>query len=32
MTVEDWVTRRRLLDRLGIIQLAAVLGGSLGGM
>ena len=33
MTVEDWVNAQaRLLDRLGIQQLAAVLGGSLGGM
>ena len=33
MTVEDWVdAQARLLDRLGIEQLAAVLGGSLGGM
>ena len=33
MTVEDWVdVQARLLDRLGITQLAAVLGGSLGGM
>ena len=33
MTVEDWVdAQARLLDRLGIVQLAAVLGGSLGGM
>lgn len=33
MTVEDWVNAQaRLLDRLGITQLAAVLGGSLGGM
>ena len=33
MTVEDWVdAQARLLDRLGIGQLAAVLGGSLGGM
>ena len=33
MTVEDWVdAQARLLDRLGIDQLAAVLGGSLGGM
>jgi len=33
MTVEDWVDAQvRLLDRLGIGQLAAVLGGSLGGM
>lgn len=33
MTVEDWVdAQTRLLDRLGIQQLAAVLGGSLGGM
>jgi homoserine O-acetyltransferase len=33
MTVEDWVdTQARLLDRLGITQLAAVMGGSLGGM
>ncbi len=33
MTVEDWVdVQARLLDRLGITQLAAVMGGSLGGM
>jgi homoserine O-acetyltransferase len=33
MTVEDWVdTQARLVERLGISQLAAVLGGSLGGM
>ena len=33
VTVEDWVNAQaRLLDRLGIAQLAAVLGGSLGGM
>ena len=33
VTVEDWVdAQARLLDRLGIVQLAAVLGGSLGGM
>ena len=33
MTVEDWVdAQARLLDALGIEQLAAVLGGSLGGM
>jgi homoserine O-acetyltransferase len=33
MTVEDWVdAQAKLLDRLGIGQLAAVLGGSLGGM
>jgi homoserine O-acetyltransferase/O-succinyltransferase len=33
MTVEDWVdAQARLLDRLGIGQLAAVIGGSLGGM
>ncbi len=33
VTVEDWVTAQaRLLDQLGITQLAAVLGGSLGGM
>jgi homoserine O-acetyltransferase len=33
MTVEDWVdAQARLLDVLGIEQLAAVLGGSLGGM
>ncbi len=33
MTVEDWVdAQARLLDRLGIAQLAAVMGGSLGGM
>ena len=32
VTVEDWVdAQARLLDRLGIRQLAAVLGGSLGG-
>ena len=32
-TVEDWVdAQARLLTRLGIMQLAAVLGGSLGGM
>jgi len=32
-TVEDWVdAQARLLDRLGITRLAAVLGGSLGGM
>ncbi len=32
-TVEDWVdSQARLLDRLGIAQLAAVIGGSLGGM
>jgi homoserine O-acetyltransferase len=32
-TVEDWVdTQARLVDRLGIAQLAAVIGGSLGGM
>jgi homoserine O-acetyltransferase len=32
-TVEDWVdAQARLMDRLGIEQLAAVLGGSLGGM
>ncbi|MDF1486311.1 homoserine O-acetyltransferase [Ramlibacter sp. H39-3-26] len=32
-TVEDWVdAQARLLDRLGIGQLAAVMGGSLGGM
>ena len=33
MTVEDWVSAQALLlDRLGITQLAAVMGGSLGGM
>ncbi len=33
VTVEDWVdAQARVLDRLGIQQLAAVLGGSLGGM
>ncbi|MCW7538846.1 homoserine O-acetyltransferase [Aquabacterium sp. A7-Y] len=33
VTVEDWVqAQARLLDRLGITHLAAVLGGSLGGM
>src|SRR6478736_4322666 len=33
MTVEDWVdAQARLLDGLGIEQLAAVMGGSLGGM
>src|SRR5437764_10508975 len=33
LTVEDWVdAQARLLDTLGIGQLAAVLGGSLGGM
>ena len=33
VTVEDWVdAQARLLDRLGIAQLAAVVGGSLGGM
>ena len=33
VTVEDWVTSpARLLDALGIQQLAAVMGGSLGGM
>lgn len=33
MTVEDWVNAQaRLLDRLGIAELAAVMGGSLGGM
>ena len=33
VTVEDWVNAQaRLLDRLGITQLAAVMGGSLGGM
>ena len=33
VTVEDWVdAQARLLDALGISQLAAVLGGSLGGM
>lgn len=32
-TVEDWVnSQTRLLDHLGITQLAAVIGGSLGGM
>ncbi len=32
-TVEDWVnSQTRLLDHLGITQLAAVMGGSLGGM
>ncbi|ODV09718.1 MAG: homoserine O-acetyltransferase [Rubrivivax sp. SCN 70-15] len=32
-TVEDWVDAQlRLIDRLGIAQLAAVVGGSLGGM
>jgi len=32
-TVEDWVdAQARLLDRLGVQQLAAVMGGSLGGM
>lgn len=32
-TVEDWVdAQARLMDRLGIRQLAAVIGGSLGGM
>ena len=32
-TVEDWVdAQARLLDRLGIARLAAVIGGSLGGM
>ncbi|CAB5656010.1 homoserine O-succinyltransferase MetX [Comamonas aquatica] len=33
LTVEDWVNAQSLLlDRLGVTQLAAVLGGSLGGM
>jgi len=33
LTVEDWVnSQARLLDALGITQLAAVMGGSLGGM
>ncbi len=33
VTVEDWVdSQARLLDELGITQLAAVMGGSLGGM
>jgi len=33
MTVEDWVdAQARLLDALGIQQLAAIMGGSLGGM
>ncbi|PPC79488.1 MAG: homoserine O-acetyltransferase, partial [Methylotenera sp.] len=33
VTVEDWVnSQARLLDQLGITQLAAVIGGSLGGM
>jgi homoserine O-acetyltransferase len=33
VTVEDWVdAQARLIDRLGIAQLAAVIGGSLGGM
>jgi homoserine O-acetyltransferase len=33
VTVEDWVqAQARLLDRLGLSQLAAVIGGSLGGM
>ena len=33
LTVEDWVdSQARLLDYLGITQLAAVIGGSLGGM
>jgi homoserine O-acetyltransferase len=33
VTVEDWVdAQARLLDRLGVAQLAAVIGGSLGGM
>ncbi|MDP1912231.1 homoserine O-acetyltransferase [Brevundimonas sp.] len=33
VTVEDWVdSQARLMDRLGIRQLAAVVGGSLGGM
>jgi homoserine O-acetyltransferase len=33
VTVEDWVdAQARLIERLGIVRLAAVLGGSLGGM
>jgi homoserine O-acetyltransferase/O-succinyltransferase len=33
VTVEDWVdSQARLMDALGIVQLAAVIGGSLGGM
>jgi homoserine O-acetyltransferase len=33
VTVEDWVdAQARLIDRMGITQLAAVIGGSLGGM
>jgi homoserine O-acetyltransferase len=33
LTVEDWVhSQARLLDALGVAQLAAVMGGSLGGM
>lgn len=33
LTVEDWVdAQARLIDRLGIVRLAAVIGGSLGGM
>ena len=33
LTVEDWVdSQARLLDQLGVSQLAAVIGGSLGGM
>lgn len=33
LTVEDWVdSQARLLDHLGVTQLAAVIGGSLGGM
>jgi homoserine O-acetyltransferase len=33
VTVEDWVdAQARLMDELGIVRLAAVLGGSLGGM
>ena len=33
VTVEDWVdAQARLLDELGIVKLAAVMGGSLGGM